>query len=132
SSFRLVLLVLCGRLLFNYVSTEDCRYQLLLSRSCYITSGSPLNDILPCSIETCSAASHHCVYTGSGQDFNYLVFNCSSSDVQPEQHQNANHVYSHPDNRTSTYVNHSVIQYTSCTVASVGRGSQTLPDDTDE
>ncbi|KAK6970931.1 hypothetical protein BgiMline_026627 [Biomphalaria glabrata] len=79
TSFRLVILVLCGSLLFNYLSTEDCKYQLLMSSSCYITGGSPTDDILPCSIKTCSTASHNCVYTGSGQNFNYLVFNCSSS-----------------------------------------------------
>ncbi|KAI8767658.1 hypothetical protein BgiBS90_028964 [Biomphalaria glabrata] len=79
TSFRLVILVLCGSLLFNYLSTEDCKYQLLMSSSCYITGRSPSDDILPCSIKTCSTASHNCVYTGSGQDFNYLVFNCSSS-----------------------------------------------------
>nr|KAI8744094.1 hypothetical protein BgiMline_021091 [Biomphalaria glabrata] len=78
TSFRLVILVLCGSLLFNYLSTEDCKYQLLMSSSCYITGGSPTDDILPCSIKTCSTASHNCVYTGSGQNFNYLVSTTTS------------------------------------------------------
>ncbi|XP_055901671.1 uncharacterized protein LOC129929003 [Biomphalaria glabrata] len=76
---RHVVLLLLGCLLFKYHSAEDCRYQFLLPGSCYIDSGSSSDVILPCTIETCSNAAYTCDYTGTGQDFSYLVFYCNTN-----------------------------------------------------